>query len=145
MTYTYKYPRPALTVDCIIFRKFKKNINVLLIQRNSPPFEGKWALPGGFIDINERLIDAAKRELKEETCLENIDIRQFFTFDKIDRDPRGRTISVVFTGIINGMSPPIKAASDARNVGWFEIKNIPELAFDHEEIMEFVIKSLKLK
>ena len=144
MPYTYKYPRPALTVDCVIFQKSKKANQVLLIQRVFPPFEGKWALPGGFIEMDERLIDAAKRELKEETGLENMDIRQFFTFDKIDRDPRGRTISVVFTGILKRTPPPVKAASDATEAKWFDLKKLPELAFDHEEIIQYAIKSLNL-
>jgi 8-oxo-dGTP diphosphatase len=140
MAYTYKYPRPALTVDCIIIRNTGDKIELLLIQRDRYPFEGMWALPGGFIEMNETLSDAASRELNEETGLIDIGLEQFKTFDKIDRDPRGRTISVVFYGFMEDQSMDVKAASDARDARWFEINDLPELAFDHQEIVEEFVK-----
>ena len=97
MEYSYKYPRPALTVDAIVVSERNSEMVVLLIQRKFPPFEGKWALPGGFVNMDETLLEACGRELLEETGLDNIELKQFFTFDAIDRDPRHRTISVVFS------------------------------------------------
>ena len=140
MPHTYRYPRPALTVDCIILRETADKSELLLIQRDQYPFEGMWALPGGFIEMTERLLEAASRELNEETGLTDIRLEQFKTFDKIDRDPRGRTISVVFYGFLKNLSGYVTAASDARDARWFEINDLPELAFDHQEIVEEFVK-----
>lgn len=140
MPFTYKYPRPALTVDCVILRNEKDHPELLLIQRDRYPFEGMWALPGGFIEMNETLLEAASRELKEETGLTGIHLIQYKTFDKIDRDPRGRTISVVFYGSLENPSDQVKAASDARDARWFRINNLPELAFDHSGIIASMVK-----
>ena len=138
MAFTYKFPRPALTVDCLIIDDRAPEIKILLIKRDNPPFEATWALPGGFVEMHETLNNAALRELEEETGIKGIKLEQLYTFDAINRDPRGRTISVVFLGyIIN--DPEIRASSDAREVKWFFIKNLPTLAFDHKEIIEFGI------
>lgn len=134
MSFTYRYPRPSVTVDCLIF----KNPDILLIQRDKPPFEGSWALPGGFIGMDETLKDAASRELKEETGLTGINLEQWRAFDDPGRDPRGRTISVVFTGFLYNENIKPKAASDARQAGWFNINRLPDLAFDHSEILKLV-------
>ena len=138
MPYTYDYPRPAITVDAVIF---SKNKQLLLIQRNNPPFKGFWAFPGGFVDMNETLEEAVARELFEETGIQNINLKQFQAFSGINRDPRHRTISIVFTGIIEKIIET-KAGDDAGNAGWFDIINIPDLAFDHNEILLNVIKSM---
>ena len=144
MLYSYKYPRPALTVDCIVFLKIPDNkYRILLIQRNQAPFEGEWAFPGGFVDINETLETAAKRELKEETGIKNIKLKQLYTFDAINRDPRHRTISVIYWGISNHKEK-IFSGSDARKVKWFLINEIPELAFDHNYILDYTLKVLQL-
>jgi len=140
MPYTYKYPRPALTTDCAVFRKVKRNLELLLIQRDRYPFEGMWALPGGFIEMDERLHEAASRELEEETGLTGIRLTPFKTFDAIDRDPRGRTISFIFCGFLDVTSKQVKAASDARDARWFNVKKLPELAFDHAEIVGEILK-----
>jgi len=140
MPYTYKYPRPALTIDCAVFQKVKRNLELLLIQRDRYPFEGMWALPGGFIEMDERLHEAASRELKEETGLTGIRLTPFKTFDAIDRDPRGRTISFIFYGFLDATSKQVKAASDARDARWFNVKKLPELAFDHAEIVGELLK-----
>lgn len=138
MSYTYKYQRPALTVDAIVLRK-NINIEVLLIQRGQPPFENKWAFPGGFVDMEETVEYAVERELLEETGLTGIKLKQFYTFSALDRDPRHRTISVAFVGIaVSDIEP--KAGDDAKNAKWFNVDNLPELAFDHKEIMEKVLK-----
>jgi len=135
MAYTYEYPRPAVTVDCIIYRNLNKETELLLVERKSPPFEGVWALPGGFMEINERLIEAAKRELAEETSLKNIALEQFHTFDEPGRDPRHRTISTVFVGELKNSKQEPKASSDAKSVKWFHVNDLPELAFDHDNII----------
>lgn len=133
MSYTYPYPRPALTVDAIIF-KVHQGTDVLLIQRDIAPFEGAWALPGGYVQMDETLEEAAARELREETGLRNIDLYQVKAFGAPDRDPRGRTISVAFWGILKDKQQ-IVAGDDARNAAWFPINQLPALAFDHQAII----------
>ena len=145
MAYTYEYPRPALTVDCIIFGLDKKNLKVLLIKRGLEPFAGKWALPGGFVDMEEDLHQAALRELEEETGVKDIFIEQLYTFGKQGRDPRGRVVSVAYYALVNLGEHPINASSDADEAAWFEIDQLPPLAFDHEEIIDIAIKRLKGK
>ena len=136
MSYTYEYPRPAVTVDCLIFSRNHGNIRLMLIQRDLPPFENSWALPGGFVEIDEDLDEATYRELKEETDISGIELRQFRAFGKPGRDPRGRTISVVYYGFADNEKNLARAGSDARNVDWFDINDLPPLAFDHDKIIE---------
>jgi 8-oxo-dGTP diphosphatase len=132
--YTYKYPRPALTVD-IIIKRVKNNITeILLIQRLNPPFKDSWAFPGGFVDMDETLEKAAARELYEETGIKSVELQQFKAYSDVNRDPRGRTVSVVFTGIANN-NIEIKAGDDAKNASWFNTKQLPPLAFDHNKII----------
>lgn len=138
MSYTYKYPRPALTVDAIVFRR-KQVWEVLLIQRLNEPFKDMWAFPGGFVDMEETVEDAVERELEEETALTGIEFKQFNTFSAVHRDPRHRTISVAFVGIAESDVEP-KAGDDAKNAKWFKIEDLPNLAFDHKEVMEKLLK-----
>ena len=133
--YNYKYPRPALTVDALVYVKENGSFSVLLIQRGIEPFKGKWALPGGFVNMDELLETACKRELEEETGLQVAQMTQFKTFDAIDRDPRHRTISVVFSAKLPEKTE-VKGNDDAAHAKWFPIKNLPEMAFDHREILE---------
>jgi 8-oxo-dGTP diphosphatase len=140
--YTYQYPRPALTVDAAIFRKMEFNWEILLIQRKNPPFKHGWALPGGFVDMDETLEKAITRELEEETSLINIELKQLHAFSTPGRDPRGHTISVVFWGIISNHQVA-KAGDDAANVKWFNIDKLPKLAFDHDEVIETATQILK--
>lgn len=140
MSYTYKYPRPAVTVDAIIFTKHKENWLVLLIERKFPPFENCHALPGGFVEMDETLEEAVDRELEEETGLKNIKMQQFHTFSNIDRDPRHRTISTVFWGVTN--NKVVQAGSDAKNAKWFNINQLPKLAFDHNIILQKAVQKL---
>lgn len=142
MSYTYEYPRPAVTVDCLVFSKENDRVRLMLIQRDRPPFEESWALPGGFVEIDEDLPDAAYRELKEETGITDIELRQFRAFGKPGRDPRGRTISIVYYGFVDPEKTQATAGSDARNVDWFNINNLPELAFDHDKIIEMAREKL---
>ncbi len=139
--YTYKYPRPAVTVDAIVVKKGTGEL--LLIQRANDPFAGKWALPGGFVEMDELLVDSCKRELEEETGLK-LDKLEFFKLcDAPDRDPRGRTISAVYYGFANDTAE-VQGADDALNADWFSFDNLPDLAFDHADIIrEFVTKILQ--
>lgn len=141
MSYTYKYPRPAVTVDAVIFRKSSETWEVLLIQRGQPPFKGGWALPGGFVDMDETLEEAIARELEEETALKKIELHQMHAFSALDRDPRHRTISVVFWGILDNHQKAV-AGDDASAARWFGINNLPELAFDHDEVIQMAVEVL---
>jgi len=140
MTYSYKYPRPALTVDAVVFRKTGEKREVLLIQRKNPPFQGDWALPGGFVDMDETLETAVARELFEETGLKNIGLQQLHAFSTPGRDPRGHTISVVFWGFLKDSQQTI-AGDDAQDAAWFDIDKLPKLAFDHKDVMIFALKN----
>ncbi len=140
--YTYKYPRPALTTDAIIFA-FDNNdrkLKVLLIERKNPPFKGMYALPGGFVDMDETVEQTAARELKEETGLDNIPLVQMHTFSEPNRDPRGRTVSVAFFALCNKARLNPFAGDDAKTLAWFDILDLPDLAFDHKEIIDFSVK-----
>jgi 8-oxo-dGTP diphosphatase len=139
MSFTYSYPRPAITVDIIITRLYRNQKQFLLIRRKNEPFRNKWALPGGFINLEERLKEAAMRELHEETGLTVRQLHQFHVFDEPSRDPRERTITVVFTGKVENSKYSIKAASDANEAKWFPVNNIPELGFDHQSIIKLAI------
>jgi len=139
--YTYKYPRPALTVDLLITRNIENRQEVLLIQRLNSPFKNFWALPGGFVDMDETLEQAATRELSEETGLLNVELVQFKAYSTVDRDPRGRTVSVVFTGQVEHYIVAT-AGDDAKNAGWFNVLELPTLAFDHEIIINEALINL---
>jgi 8-oxo-dGTP diphosphatase len=132
MTFTYEYQRPMVVTDIILTRK--SNAEILLILRKKDPFKNQWALPGGFIEMEEELMDAALRELEEETgiCLQHLE--QFRTYGRPGRDPRGRTISVVFSAKAGEKINPV-AGDDASQAAWFKIGNLPDLAFDHAEII----------
>jgi len=132
--YSYKYPRPALTVDALVYVKENGSFSVLLIQRGIEPFKGKWALPGGFVNMDELLETACIRELEEETGLLVKQMTQFKTYDAINRDPRHRTISVVFSTQLPEKAE-VKGNDDAAHANWFSINDLPEMAFDHKEIL----------
>ncbi len=130
---TYTYPRPALTVDAIVLTKQPDRI--LLIQRKKDPFAGMWALPGGFIEMDETLEQACRRELEEETGLVAEKLTQFKAFGDIHRDPRHRTISVVFYTLLKTPEKP-KGMDDAADAKWFSLHHLPPLAFDHQKILK---------
>ncbi len=137
MSFTYEYPRPSLTVDCVVFGWDGLALKVLLIQRNEPPFEGQWALPGGFVQMDEELEDAARRELTEETGLGVMYLEQLFTFGGVARDPRGRVVTVAYYALIDLHRYAAPAgASDARDAAWFSFPDLPQLAFDHDRILK---------
>jgi len=136
MKYTYEYPRALNTVDIIIFDNEDR---ILLIKRANDPYKDMWAFPGGFIEIDEKLVDSAKRELEEETGLKGIELKQFKAYGDPGRDPRGRNIAVVFYG--NCSSPSsVNAGDDAAKAEWFELDNLPEMAFDHGKILKDFMK-----
>lgn len=137
MPYTYTYPRPALTVDCLIFYPYNNQWHILLIQRKNEPFAGQWAFPGGFVDMEETLEQAAARELQEETGLSGISLKQLHTFSEPGRDPRGHTVSVCFYGFTNTNNNQAQAADDARQAEWFPLSALPALAFDHSHIIRY--------
>ncbi|TVZ28479.1 8-oxo-dGTP diphosphatase [Gillisia sp. Hel_I_86] len=125
----------AITVDTVIFKDFRSSAKILLIQRKNAPFKNKWALPGGFLEETESLIEGAKRELFEETGLELDDLKQLKTYGNLNRDPRGRTISIAFIGELR-KEVQIKAGDDAKEADWFRVDELPKLAFDHAQIIE---------
>lgn len=146
MPYTYEHPRPALTVDCVIFGLDESNqLKILLIQRAQDPFKRAWALPGGFVEMEEDLKAAALRELAEETGVRDVFIEQLYTFGQPGRDPRGRVISVAYYALVNLEEHPVQAASDADHVAWFELDKLPRLAFDHDRIVEVAVQRLRSK
>lgn len=140
MSFTYKYPRPALTVDAIVFND---NSEILLIQRASQPFKDIWAFPGGFVNEDETVETAVYRELEEETGIKEVQLKQFYTYSEPDRDPRHRTVTVAFVGETLITTKP-KANDDAKNAQWFKLNNLPSLAFDHAQILEDVLQNQNL-
>ena len=140
--YNYDYPRPAVTADIAVLR-LDDVPEILLIQRKEPPYKDKWALPGGFMEMEETLEETARRELVEETGIKAGELIRFDTYDKPGRDPRGRTITQVFVMVWTaGMGNP-EAGSDAARLQWFGLNELPELAFDHKEIVNDVIGMIK--
>lgn len=144
MSYTYEYPRPAVTVDCVVFGLDDRDLKVLLIQRRDYPFAGSWALPGGFVNMDETLDAAARRELKEETGLSCDYLEQLYSFGEPGRDPRGRTITVAYYALIR-TTTQIKGDSDASDAKWFSVNQLPTLAFDHEQVLAMALQRLRGK
>ena len=138
MSYIYEYPRPAVTADCVVITK-EKEPKVLLIQRGNEPFKGCWAFPGGFMNMDETAEQCAVRELEEETGLKVSNIRQIGAYSKVDRDPRGRTVTVAYLALIDN-AEKVKGLDDAAKAQWFSLSQLPTLAFDHEDIMADALK-----
>ncbi|MBN2020353.1 MAG: NUDIX hydrolase [Sedimentisphaerales bacterium] len=144
--YVYDWPRPMVTVDAAVFAVIGDSIKLLLINRGNEPYKGQWAIPGGFVGIDEELDNAVARELAEETGLSGVKLEQMRTFGKVGRDPRGRQITVVYMGIITEGLDRIKAGDDAAKAQWFDINSLPpNMAFDHAEVAKFAIERLKAK
>ena len=135
MSFTYDYPRPCVTTDCLVFRKIDTIWSVLLIERGNEPFKGCWALPGGFLEMEEDLDACAARELQEETGLTDIELHQLYAFGAPNRDPRHRTISVAYWGVDNTERQAV-GSDDAVEARWFALDKLPSLAFDHELILQ---------
>ncbi|MEY4903203.1 MAG: hypothetical protein RLZZ292_1018 [Bacteroidota bacterium] len=136
----------SLTVDCVIFGYDDEALNILLIQRGIEPFINEWALPGGFVLAHETLDEAARRELKEEAGIENMYMEQLYTFGNLDRDPRGRVVSVAYFALVKLADyQDVSADTDAKDARWFPIALLPKLAFDHAEILEIALHRLQAK
>lgn len=135
MIYTYQYPRAALSVDCVLFGKGQGALKILLIQRAREPFQGRWALPGGFLELDETLEQAARRELNEETSLKLEALSRVGIYDAVHRDPRERVITVAFMAEVNVAEHNAVANDDASDARWFDLDQLPELAFDHAQIV----------
>lgn len=145
MPFTYEYPRGALTVDCVVFGLDERELKVMLIQRALPPFEGKWALPGGFVHLHETLDEAARRELEEETGLHKVYLEQLHAFGAVERDPRERVVSIAYYALVKLSDHRVQAATDARDAAWFGVHDTPSLAFDHAEILAMALERLRSK
>lgn len=143
MKYCYEYPRPAVTVDTVVFKYENEVLSILLVKRGSPPFQGCWALPGGFVEMDESLEDAAKRELSEETGVVATYLGQLYAFGDVGRDPRQRVISISYYALVRSNSPQIHAGSDAAEVGWFPVLHLPLLAFDHAQMVQMAMDRLR--
>jgi 8-oxo-dGTP diphosphatase len=133
--HVYAYARPALTVDCVVFGLDQSDLKVLLIQRRLEPFQHAWALPGGFVRVDETLDEAARRELAEEAGVTDVYLEQLYTFSDLDRDPRERVVTVAYYALAKLSDHRIRAATDAMGVGWFSLDELPKLAFDHAHIV----------
>jgi 8-oxo-dGTP diphosphatase len=144
-TYTYEYPRPSVTVDLVVFTISEAKLKVLLIQRGEQPFQQMWALPGGFVRQDESVDAAARRELQEETGVKDIYLEQLYTFGEPNRDPRGRVITVAYYALIRSQDQVLQATTDASAAAWHEAFALPELAFDHAQIIAYAIGRLRAK
>lgn len=145
MSYCYDYPRPAVTVDLVIFTIADNDLKVLLIRRAQEPFKGRWALPGGFVDADESLEKAAARELQEEAGVTNVYLEQLYTFGEPGRDPRGHTVSVAYFALIDAERQQITAADDAEDAQWHSVFKPPKLGFDHKKILDYAVWRLRNK
>ena len=142
-TYTYEYPRPEVTTDCVIFGYDGRDLEVLLVQRGIEPFKGMWAFPGGFLQMDETALECAQRELREETGLQTAYMEQFHTFSDVNRDPRDRTITIAHYALVK--IAEVKGGDDAASAAWFSLDCIPQLAFDHDMILRKALSSLREK
>ena len=142
--YVYEWPRPMVTVDAVVFSFADGRACVLLIKRKGEPYTGHWAVPGGFIEMDEELEDAVARELQEETGLRGVALEQMHTFGTVGRDPRGRQITVVFMGIAGARQTEVRGGDDAAEARWFDIDHLPDnLAFDHDAVLRMAVGRLK--
>jgi 8-oxo-dGTP diphosphatase len=145
MANTYEYPRPALTVDAVVFGLDEEDLKVLLIRRDLPPFRDAWALPGGFVRVEESLEEAVRRELQEETGITQVFLEQLYTFGDVKRDPRERVVTVAYYALVKLSDHRIKAATDARDAAWFAVSEARGLAFDHDRILATALERLRGK
>ena len=141
--YCYDYPRPSVTVDIVLLTKTLPHSEVLLIRRKNPPFKNLWALPGGFLEMDESLQESALRELHEETGISDVQLKQIGAYGEPNRDPRGRVITIAYIGIVKSEQQAAVAGSDASEVAWFSTADLPQLAFDHNDIIVKALEDIK--
>lgn len=141
LRYCYKYPHPSVTTDCVIFGFDGTKLRVLLVQRGIEPYKGRWAFPGGFMKMDESAEEGALRELQEETGLEDAYIRQFYTFTSPQRDPRERVITIAYYALVRIQE--VKSGDDAADAKWFALNEVPQLAFDHDQILRRAEQALR--
>ncbi|MBR5392368.1 MAG: NUDIX hydrolase [Prevotella sp.] len=141
LKYHYKYPRPCVTTDCVVFGFDGAKLNVLLIERGIEPYKGCWAFPGGFLNMDETALQGAKRELYEETGLKNAYIHQFHAFSEVNRDPRDRVITIAYYALVR--ISEVKAGDDAAKAEWFPLNKVPSLAFDHDKVLRVATQELR--
>ncbi len=139
------FQHPHLTIDCVVFGVDEGDLKIILIQRAIAPFKNKWALPGGFVRMDEDLETAAIRELKEETGIKDVYLEQLYTFGGLGRDPRGRVVTVSYYALVKRVGHLLQASTDTKAADWFPVKKLPELAFDHKRIIDIALKRLKGK
>ncbi len=140
--YEYEYPRPMVVTDAIVFTVRDEKLEVLLIQRGHEPWKGFWALPGGFVELDEELETASARELAEETSVTGVELIQFHTFGQVERDPRGRVITVAYLGVADWRALQPRHGDDAADVAWVPVDKLPLLACDHNLIIEQALNTL---
>jgi 8-oxo-dGTP diphosphatase len=147
LAFKYEYERPGLTVDCVIFGLDldEHSLKVLLIERDVEPFQGEWAIPGGFVRSEETLLEAASRELAEETGITSVFLEQLFTFGDPGRDPRGWVVSVAYYALVSPEKYHIVASTDARQAQWFPVDSLPRLPFDHAKILKTALERIRGK
>ena len=145
MPYTYQHPHAAVTVDITVFTVRNDELNVLLIKRADEPYQGEWALPGGFVHMDESLEQAAERELVEETGVSGVYLEQLYSFGDPGRDPRERVVTIAYYALIPSDTVELRAATDAEGVAWFGVDKLPDLAFDHDDILEMAMERLAAK
>ncbi|MBI3959346.1 MAG: NUDIX hydrolase [Chloroflexi bacterium] len=146
--YTYAHPRPSVTVDVVLFTFNDGELRTLLIQRGGPPYAGQWALPGGFVRMDESLEAAAQRELLEETGVRDVYLEQLYTFGDPQRDPRGRVITVVYFALLSAEQAArmaVRGGDDAQDARWWNVYDLPDLAFDHRSILDYALQRLRWK
>ena len=141
--YCYDYPRPSVTVDIVLLTDILPYPQVLLIRRKNPPFKNLWALPGGFLEMDESLQESALRELHEETSISDVQLTQIGAYGDVNRDPRGRVITIAYWGVVKSEQQDAVAGSDASEVAWFPTVELPVLAFDHKDIIKKVLEEIK--
>lgn len=141
LKYCYKYPHPSVTTDCVIFGFDGTKLSVLLVKRGVEPYKGRWAFPGGFMNMDESAEEGALRELQEETGLKGAYIRQFHTFTAPERDPRERVITIAYYALVRMQE--VAGGDDADDARWFTLDEVPQLAFDHDQILCKAQKALR--